>query len=142
MIVQRIGHETIQHMSHHTHEQPIKDAQTKKLISIMKKRYPHLSDVKFRYLQYPTQYGSSSIKKVWIEPNLTLAQKSKTIKHELRHVEQYRAGINTDVNVSRWERDAEAAAQRLFADDDKDGVPNVFDCAPKNPKKQDRMRWY
>jgi hypothetical protein len=26
---------------------------------------------------------------------------------------------------------------KLFSDKDKDGVPNVFDCAPRNPKKQD-----
>ena len=25
----------------------------------------------------------------------------------------------------------------LFADDDRDGVPNVFDCSPKNKRKQD-----
>ena len=28
--------------------------------------------------------------------------------------------------------------QKLFSDDDKDGVPNVFDCQPHNSRKQDK----
>ena len=27
--------------------------------------------------------------------------------------------------------------RKLFADDDKDGVSNVFDCQPRNPRRQD-----
>jgi len=30
---------------------------------------------------------------------------------------------------------------RLFADDDRDGVANVFDCRPKNPRHQDFGKW-
>lgn len=27
--------------------------------------------------------------------------------------------------------------RKLFADDDRDGVANVFDCQPRNPRRQD-----
>ena len=138
----------VRYYSHHVDEYPIHDTETKKLVRIMKKRYPHLKRVQFRYLPMNTtrgnniQGGSASIKKVWINPNMSLPEKVKIIKHELRHVEQFRAGINTDIDTNRWERDAEMETRRLFDDDDKDGVPNVFDCEPNNPNKQDKVRWY
>jgi hypothetical protein len=31
----------------------------------------------------------------------------------------------------------EMRPSRLFADNDRDGVANVFDCQPRNPRKQD-----
>jgi len=34
----------------------------------------------------------------------------------------------------------EVRPARIFADYDKDGVANVFDCQPRNPRRQDRRR--
>jgi len=41
---------------------------------------------------------------------------------------------------SRAPLNIETRPVKLFADRDRDGVANVFDCQPRNPRRQDKKR--
>ena len=129
------------------------------------KKYPNLRTVKVIY-GYPPAAGEwhPDTNTIVINPNQSFSEQVKTLAHEAKHVEQYKRHnhqlkhLHPSVRVQMWNEswndreynymaEKEAANEeelmrygmpaQLFADKDKDGVPNVFDCNPRDKRRQD-----
>jgi len=129
----------------HSSEYPISDVETKKIVKVMRESYPQLKRVRIVYnptLKGAGHSGTAVPSKIWICPSLTEREKILTLVHEAKHIEQFRRGLHGRCHNPRCEReamDAEQEVRKLFADSDKDGVPNVFDCAPNDPRRQGKL---
>lgn len=121
------------------------------------KKYPILKKVKVEYRISRSKAGALYPDKntILINPNLNFKEQVKTLVHEAKHLEQYKKIKRIDPSGRLWNKlgnrlepeaiRAENKAHyglpsQLFADTDKDGVPNVFDCKPNNRFKQERNR--